>query len=148
MARILIVDDEDGLRRVLTRHFTRAGHTVREVGDFTAVREEIDARDYDIVFLDLCMPGMNGGDVCAALRLAQKPDGFELVDAPPVVMMTGYPDLVSVDFVRQLGQQIYCCLVKPFTLVEADEVLECCLTHEALDPAYLDLVAARPAYVS
>lgn len=146
MARILIVDDEAGLRRVLGRHFRRQGHQVTEVEDFTAVREEIDARHFDIAFLDICMPRMNGPDVCAALRIAQKPDGFELVNPPPIVLMTGHPDLLSIDFIKRLGGRINCCLIKPFSLEEADEVLECCLVSEALAP--MELVARSCEAVS
>lgn len=150
MARILIVDDEDGLRRVLVRHFTRAGHTVRDVGDFSTVRDNVDARDYDIAFIDVCMPGMNGGDVCAALRLAQNNDGYALLNAPPVVMMTGYPDLMTSSFVSKLGRQIRSCLVKPFTLAEADEVIDCCLTRDAMEPApdFADVVEEKNVCVA
>lgn len=127
MARILVIDDEDALRQTLTRHFRRSGHIVTEVANFQSVRDHMDARRYDIIFLDICMPGMSGREVCGALRIAPSPDGFALVSPPPIVLMTGHPDLADPDYIRTLGGGIYCCMAKPFSLSEADEVMMCCL---------------------
>jgi DNA-binding response OmpR family regulator len=133
MARILIVDDEDGIRRILERHFRSCGHEVTALDDFSRARERIDARDYDIAFLDLCMPVMNGGDVCATLRIAQKEDGFDLVEPPPIVIMTGYPELLEKDPIRLIDKRVQCCLFKPFSLREIDEVMACCLDSDRIN---------------
>lgn len=127
MARILIVDDEAALSRVMARYFRRRGHDVTEIGDYSAVRDEFDSRNYDVVFLDVCMPGMSGGEVCAALRIVPGPDGFDLASPPPIVLMTGAVELLTEDFVGRLGSGIHGCMRKPFSLAEAERVMEDCL---------------------
>lgn len=130
MARILIVDDEAALRRVMARYFRRRGHEVTEIGDFTAVRDDFDSRDYDIVFLDVCMPGMSGGEVCAALRIVPGLDGFDLVPPPPIVLMTGAVELLTADYLERLGAGIHGCMMKPFSLAEAERVMDDCIDCE------------------
>jgi CheY-like chemotaxis protein len=127
MARILIVDDDEGIRKALGRHLTRHGHEVKAVSDFTYVRETIDARLFDIAFLDFLMPIMDGKDVCATLRIAQKENDFELVEPPPIVLMTGYPELLEKDAARPIDQCVQYRLNKPFTLEEVDQALAHCL---------------------
>ena len=128
MAGILVVDDEDGLRRVLARHWRGQGHEVTEVADFFAVRDRFDARAFDAVFLDIAMPIMNGGDVCAALRLAQNAKDFDLVEPPPIILMTAYPELVRKEIVEKVNGPILSCLVKPFDLAAADAALALCMS--------------------
>lgn len=132
MANILIVDDEESLRRVMTRHFRRRGHTVTEIADFSQVRDTFDARRFDVIFLDICMPGMNGDEVCAALRIAPRRDDFELVQPPPIILMTGYHEYANFNFTRRCGDGVYCCMTKPFSLQEADEAMRCCLEDEGI----------------
>ena len=81
MARILYIDDDDGLRRLVARALTRRGHTV-DVADGGAAGVAMAAGGgYDIAAVDHYMPGMDGLETLASLRA--------LPDAPSVVYVTG-----------------------------------------------------------
>ena len=71
MARILIVDDESTIRRVVERHLTSAGHSCEQAEDaqsaWTALRRE----RFDVLFSDINMPGQSGLDLVARVRRAR-----------------------------------------------------------------------------
>ena len=58
--RILVVDDEPGLRRTLERALRNLDYEVVSVGDPHLVYEMLDAADYDMVMLDIHLPQMSG----------------------------------------------------------------------------------------
>ena len=58
--KILIVDDEEEIREILSRVLTRTGYDVMTVEDGVAALEEIKNYKPDLIFLDIMMPGMNG----------------------------------------------------------------------------------------
>ena len=69
--RILIADDEDGLRWVLEKGFRGAGYQVTAVKDGTAALRESEAQPFDLILLDIRMPGLDGNEVARRLRLAE-----------------------------------------------------------------------------
>ena len=81
MARILYIDDDEGLRRLVARALTRRGHTVDVADGGAAGVAMAQAQGYDIAAVDHYMPGMDGLETLAALRA--------LPEAPSVVYVTG-----------------------------------------------------------
>jgi PAS domain S-box-containing protein len=83
---VLVVDDEDGLRRVAQRVLERAGFAVQEARDGVEALRIFKARaaEIGVVLLDLTMPRMGGAEALRQLRLVQ-PD-------VRVILMTGYAD--------------------------------------------------------
>ncbi len=69
-ANVLIVDDDPGLRRALADRIAFWGHAPCEAGDGAAALQAAARREYDLVLLDLAMPGMGGLEVLRALREA------------------------------------------------------------------------------
>jgi DNA-binding response OmpR family regulator len=67
-ARILVVEDEPQLRGILRLYLEREGHHVTEVGDGPSALAAFDAQPFDLVVLDLMLPGMQGETVLDALR--------------------------------------------------------------------------------
>jgi DNA-binding response OmpR family regulator len=67
-ARILVVEDEPQLRSLLRLYLEREGHRVTEAGDGPAALAALDAERFDLVVLDLMLPGMQGETVLDALR--------------------------------------------------------------------------------
>jgi len=82
--RILIVDDDAGVRTVLRRILTGAGYDVEEASDAFQALDRLDARAPDATVLDLKMPGMDGLGLMDNLRRR----GLEI----PVVVLTGHGD--------------------------------------------------------
>lgn len=78
--RVLYIDDDPGIARLVQRHLERAGYRVRLAPDGEAGLALVRAEPFDAVALDHYMPGRDGLDVLADLR--------RLPDAPPVVFVT------------------------------------------------------------
>ena len=68
MDKILLIDDDPSLQLALRHLVTEAGYGFCCAGDGREGLELIDTERPDLVLLDVMMPGMNGYDVCTALR--------------------------------------------------------------------------------
>jgi two-component system nitrogen regulation response regulator NtrX len=101
--RILIVDDDSGVRNVLRRILGSAGYAVQEAGDAFQALDLLDAQPPDAALLDLKMPGMDGLGLLANLRQR----GLEI----PVVVLTGHGDEFTSQQVLDAGAAAY--LTKP-----------------------------------
>ena len=82
--RILIIDDDPGVRTVLTRILTGAGYDVEDVTNSFEAIDRMDLRPPDAAILDLKMPGMDGLALMANLRER----GLDI----PIVVLTGHGD--------------------------------------------------------
>ncbi len=82
MARLLVVDDEAGIRSALVQVFEYEGHDVRGAEDGARAIEAASGFRPDVIFLDVKMPGMDGLDVLARLR--------EEDPSTPVIMISGH----------------------------------------------------------
>lgn len=120
MASILIIDDDDLLRNVLSKALAHAGHTVLQAADGAQGLDLFHAAPVDLVLTDLIMPVQEG--VETILRLRQ--------DAPqvPIIAMSGGVTNAKLylDIAARIGARRI--LAKPFTprelLVVIDEVLK------------------------
>ena len=106
--RILVADDEDNLRWVLEKGLRHAGYEVTCVEDGEAVLRAFEAEPFDLAFLDVRMPGLNGLDVLQRLR-ERHPDA-------QVVVMTAHGTMDTAIQAMQRGAYDY--LAKPFDLDE------------------------------
>jgi len=96
-ARILVVDDDAGARRLTRATLAKAGFQVIEAGNGQAALESMSAELPDLVLMDVSMPLMDGFDACAALR--RLPGG----NTVPVAMMTGLDDTQSIERAFEVG---------------------------------------------
>src|SRR5262245_24507911 len=81
--RILIVDDDPQVQEVLTRFLGREGYTPVAVGTGEAALEVFRTEPPDLVLLDLCLPGIDGFQVCRRLK---ENEATALI---PVTILTG-----------------------------------------------------------
>jgi CheY-like chemotaxis protein/anti-sigma regulatory factor (Ser/Thr protein kinase) len=81
-ARVLIVDDEDEVRQLLSDILTSEDHDVKVAGDGPQALELFKRSDFDMVFTDLGMPVMSGWDVAEAVKSINK--------SVPVAIITGW----------------------------------------------------------
>ncbi|MBD0327156.1 MAG: response regulator, partial [Pyrinomonadaceae bacterium] len=82
MAKLLIVDDEQGMRQLLTIVFERAGHSVRAAENGRRALELLRAEPAELIISDVKMPDIGGIELLRAAR--------ELLPDVAVVMMTAF----------------------------------------------------------
>jgi DNA-binding response OmpR family regulator len=115
---VLIVDDDDNLRSTLAMILQKAGYRVTTAENAEAALNILKAGVYDIAFLDLKMPGMDGNELLVYLR-DQYPD-------MPVLILTAHASLDSSIHAVRHGARDY--LVKPMSpqavLERVEQVLE------------------------
>jgi DNA-binding response OmpR family regulator len=105
-ATVLLVEDEEPLRRVLRELLEREGFTVLEAGDGVLALDEVDRGAPDIVVLDLNLPRLDGYGVLSHLRA--RPATSQL----PVIVLTAKGDEDSEVRVFEYGASDF--LTKPF----------------------------------
>jgi DNA-binding response OmpR family regulator len=98
-ARILLVDDDLRLRELLARYLEAQGFAVRGVGDAAQMRQALDRGHYDLIVLDLMLPGEDGLEICRGLRGRG--------DAVPIVMLTAKGDEIDRIVGLEIGADDY-----------------------------------------
>jgi len=109
----LVVDDEKATRAFLTEALRSSNHRVTEASTGREALDSLECSAYDIVFTDLCLPGMGGMDLIKASRRIQ-PDAR-------VVMLTGYGTIESAVQALRLGADGF--LTKPVTLGQVEDIV-------------------------
>jgi DNA-binding response OmpR family regulator len=104
--RVLLVDDEDQLRRVMRDLLERDGYTVFEAADGAQAIEQVDVHAPDILVLDLNLPGLDGYGVITQLRSRQTTEHI------PIIVLTAKGDEDNEVRVFELGADDF--LSKPF----------------------------------
>ncbi|MTH52219.1 response regulator [Bacillus mangrovi] len=102
--RILIVDDEDRIRRLLKMYLEREGYTTEEAENGDEALELALLNDYEVILLDLMMPGIDGVEVCRRLREKK---------ATPVIMLTAKGEEANRVQGFEVGTDDY--IIKPFS---------------------------------
>jgi two-component system response regulator RegX3 len=106
--RILLVDDDPGIRDVVSGSLRLEGFEVETAGDGDSALERALAQRYDLVILDLMLPGLPGTEVCRRLRAEGS--------AVPVIMLTAKDAEIDRVLGLELGADDY--VTKPFSVAE------------------------------
>lgn len=107
-SRILLVEDEPGLRLSLTDRLDSEGYSVETASDGEEGYSRATSEDFDLVILDVMLPRKSGFDVCRDLRRKGV--------VTPVLMLTARSQVVDRVVGLKLGADDY--LVKPFEMAE------------------------------
>src|SRR5262245_13470847 len=102
--RILVVDDDQRLRELLVKYLGGEGYDVKAVPDGTGMDKQLARERYDLVVLDLMLPGEDGLAICRRLRAQTV--------SPAIVMLTAKGDDVDRIVGLEMGADDY--LPKPF----------------------------------
>ncbi|MCM3633100.1 MULTISPECIES: response regulator transcription factor [Paenibacillus] len=102
--RILVVDDEERIRRLLKMYLEKEGYEIDEAEDGESALQLAMNRDYALILLDVMLPGIDGIEVCTRLRQ---------VKATPVVMLTAKGEEMNRVQGFEVGADDY--VVKPFS---------------------------------
>lgn len=105
---ILVVEDAEDLAIVLRDRFRREGCSVETVHDGESALRAAEPNPYDLILLDVKLPGISGFDVCRELRQRN--------DATPILMLTARSETVDKIVGLQLGADDY--VTKPFDMGE------------------------------
>ncbi|MBP3039016.1 response regulator transcription factor [Bacillaceae bacterium Marseille-Q3522] len=102
--KILIVDDEERIRRLMKMYLERENYLTEEAADGNEALEKALQYDYDVILLDLMMPGKDGMEVCRELREKK---------ATPIIMLTAKGEEMNRVQGFEAGTDDY--IVKPFS---------------------------------
>ena len=103
-SRILVVDDEERIRRLLKMYLEKEGYTIDEAEDGETALRLASNSDYALILLDVMLPGIDGVEVCSRLRQ---------VKATPVIMLTAKGEEMNRVQGFEVGADDY--VVKPFS---------------------------------
>ncbi|WP_308639104.1 response regulator transcription factor [Paenibacillus silvisoli] len=102
--RILVVDDEERIRRLLKMYLEKEGYLIEEAEDGETALRMATSGEFDLILLDVMLPGMDGVEVCSRLRQ---------VKATPVIMLTAKGEEMNRVQGFEVGADDY--VVKPFS---------------------------------
>lgn len=102
--RILVVDDEERIRRLLKMYLEKEGYEIDEAEDGETALKMATSGDYGLILLDVMLPGIDGVEVCNRLRQ---------VKATPVLMLTAKGEEINRVQGFEVGADDY--VVKPFS---------------------------------
>ncbi|MEA2656144.1 MAG: hypothetical protein QOI23_1509, partial [Chloroflexota bacterium] len=105
--RVLVVEDDEGIREMLKYNLANAGFSVQEASDGASGLRTARTSRPDLILLDLMLPGMSGFDFCRALRKTSR---------VPVIMITAKDAEVDKIVGLELGADDY--ITKPFSTRE------------------------------
>jgi two-component system NtrC family response regulator len=121
-ARILVVDDEDNLRRVTQLRLQQAGYDVATAPDAAAALALLDAQPHDLVITDLRMPGLTGLELLDRIKHASP----EII----VILVTAYGTIESA--VEAMKRGAYDYIIKPVHADALKLVVSRALEHHRL----------------
>ncbi len=110
---LLIVDDDDEFRRTVARRFRRRGYPLQEAATGAEALTQIERREFDVVILDMVMPGLSGLEALERLK-----NGHAECE---VIVLTGEGTIESAVQAMKLGAFDY--LTKPFPLADLETVV-------------------------
>jgi two-component system, OmpR family, response regulator ResD len=103
-ARVLVVDDEERIRRLLKMYLERENFEIEQAENGEEALEMALTEDFDLILLDLMLPGIDGMEVCQAIREKK---------ATPIIMLTAKGEEVNRVQGFEAGADDY--IVKPFS---------------------------------
>ena len=110
---LLVVDDDRNLRSDIANYFSRQGHRVEQAENGQEALDVMERRSFDVMVLDLMMPGLSGLDVLKEMQARYA--------ECEVVMLTGEATIESAVEAMKLGAREF--LTKPISLKELDRLV-------------------------
>jgi signal transduction histidine kinase len=132
-ANILVIDDEPGIRNLLSSELARQGYRVLTASNGAEALEMIGREKYQVALCDLKMPGMSGLELLGAIR--QRDPGVE------VIVLTGYATVETA--VAAMKKGAYDFVQKPFNLDEILVLVEKSIEKSGLKTVIQELKEAK-----
>ena len=122
--RVLVVEDDEGIRDMLRYNLSSAGFSVQEASDGASGLRTARTSSPDLILLDLMLPGMSGLDFCRAVRKTSR---------VPIIMLTARDSEVDKIVGLELGADDY--ITKPFSVREVIARVNSVLRRAQPEPA-------------
>lgn len=106
--KVLIVDDQNGIRILLMEVFSSEGYTTFQAANGKTALEIVEKHTPDLVLLDMKIPGMDGLEILKHIK--------EMNSSIKVIMMTAYGELDMIKEATELGALMH--FTKPFDIDE------------------------------
>jgi two-component system, OmpR family, response regulator len=119
--RILLVDDEDSIQKLLTYPLRKEGYEVVSALDGREALDRLRDHDFDLVVLDVMLPRVDGFDVCRQIRARS---------TVPIIMLTAKTEEIDKVLGLELGADDY--ITKPFSVREFRSRVKAVLRRAAL----------------
>jgi len=116
--RILIIEDDDKLARIVELELSHEGYVVEKRADGTSGLETAEKEDYDLILLDIMLPGLSGIEVLRRLRKVKN---------TPVILLTARDEVVDKVLGLDSGADDY--ITKPFAAEELLARIRACLRN-------------------
>ena len=113
-SRVLVVDDEEALRTVLSTELSGEGYEVESASDGDEAISIVQNKKFDLVLLDIKMPKVDGFEVLKFIKKSYP--------AIKVIMLTGFADLKNAIESKKLGAEDF--VSKPYDLVDLLTTIE------------------------
>lgn len=121
-SRVLVVDDQNGVRRLLEELFKKEGYEVSVAADGVESIEKVKSSPPDLILMDMKMPNMNG------LEASQE---IKKIDSHiPIIMMTAYGETDVAQRALELGVRKY--ITKPFDILALRDMVRDVLGQDAV----------------
>ncbi|WP_110927568.1 response regulator transcription factor [Bacillus massiliglaciei] len=124
--KILVVDDEERIRRLLKMYLEREDYIIDEAENGDTALEKALENEYDLILLDIMMPGKDGIEVCQEIRKEK---------ATPIIMLTAKGEEVNRVQGFEVGTDDY--IVKPFSPREVVLRVKALLRRSASSQKYV-----------
>ncbi len=110
MYKILVTDDEKVVRDVLVRFLNLKGYDAHSAADGLEMLQKVRADNFDLIIMDLRMPGLSAPEILLALEKIRK--------GTPVIILTGTIDADESEVLRKMGHSFNEIICKPADLFE------------------------------
>jgi CheY-like chemotaxis protein len=118
---ILVVDDEKNLTLAMRRLLSAEGYSTQTAGSGEEALEVVKEKDYDLIFLDVNMPEMNGLETFKKLK--------KVTPKSAVIMITGYGKTLKTLVEEAMGLGVRKVIDKPFKINQITEAIREVIPH-------------------
>ncbi|MEM7672719.1 MAG: response regulator, partial [Verrucomicrobiota bacterium] len=127
--RILLVEDDPSTQLILVRLLKKLGYDPAVAGDGTEAVELVHNREFDLIFMDVYMPRMDGYQATEAIR-----HGNHRTNSEKVYICAITADIHGANEESCLSVEMDACLKKPIFARNTIEVIEACYAHHGFEP--------------
>ncbi len=131
VARILLAEDDEAMRRFLAGALVRAGHTVDSVGDGLSAESAVNDKEYDLLIADIVMPGIDGIELARRAGTAQPAIRVMFITGFAAVALKARETAPRDARVLSKPRAMRACFQNPSTYARSSPRLIVCWRHKA-----------------